>query len=87
MPNYTMQQFLDANEFHANGKCHRTVGPRGGVTVKTLVFKRNGANKLWKTRPTHFRIPVRHGLYEWDYVTHDDLADNLIHLLEDCPAS
>ena len=33
----------------------------------------NGAVKTWKTRPNEVRIPVKHGLYSYDYLTHNDL--------------
>ena len=33
----------------------------------------NGKVKVWKTRPDEVRIPVKHGLYSYDYLTHRDL--------------
>jgi hypothetical protein len=33
----------------------------------------NGKVKLWKTRPNEIRIPLKHGLYAHDYLTHNDL--------------
>ena len=33
----------------------------------------NGKVKTWKTRPDEVRIPLKHGLYSYDYLTHDDL--------------
>ena len=33
----------------------------------------NGQVKTWKTRPNEVRIPVKHGLYSYDYLTQDDL--------------
>ena len=35
-------------------------------------WRRNGKTKLWKTRPTHFRIPVKYGLYDYGYIDHDN---------------
>ena len=32
----------------------------------------NGKIKLWKTRPDHFRVPLKHGLYWYDYLTHEN---------------
>lgn len=29
----------------------------------------NGATKTWKTRPADFRVPLKHGLYTYDYLT------------------
>lgn len=31
-------------------------------------WRRNGATKLWKTRPNDFRVPVKFGLYAYGYV-------------------
>jgi len=33
----------------------------------------NGVPKTWKTRPTHVRVPIKHGLWDYDYLTQDDL--------------
>ena len=33
-------------------------------------WRRNGATKTWKTRQSHFRIPVKHGLYDYGYIDH-----------------
>lgn len=33
------------------------------------LWRRNGATKRWKTRPTEFRVPIKHGLYAYDYMT------------------
>lgn len=35
-------------------------------------WKVNGKVKFWKTRPNDFRIPVKRGLYQFDYVTHKE---------------
>jgi len=32
-----------------------------------------GKVKTWKTRPNDFRIPVKHGLYDYGAVTHLNL--------------
>jgi len=33
-------------------------------------LRRNGATKLWKTRPNEFRIPVKAGLKACGYIDH-----------------
>lgn len=33
----------------------------------------NGKVKLWKTRPTEIKIPLKHGLYTHGYLTQDNL--------------
>ena len=35
-------------------------------------WRRNGKTKTWKTRPGHFQIPVKRGLYEYGYITHEN---------------
>ena len=32
--------------------------------------RRNGKTQIWKTRPDEFKIPVKRGLYSYDYLTH-----------------
>lgn len=34
--------------------------------------RRNGATHTWKTRPGHFRIPVKAGLRACAYLTHEN---------------
>ena len=34
----------------------------------------NGKVKTWVTRPNEVRVPVKHGLYAYDYVTQDNVA-------------
>ena len=63
--------------------CTRTVGPRGGVTLKVKRCRVNGAVKLWKTRPGEYRVPVKHGLRDCGYITPDNVRR--FHLPADCP--
>lgn len=83
----TKQQAIEASEFHA-GQCVRTIGPRGGVKVRSVVYRRNGQTQTWKTRPDDFRVPVKHGLYEYAAVEHrpERFVSNadLFHTAEDC---
>lgn len=78
----TKKQAENASDFHA-GKCTRHIGPRGGITEKTETWRRNGQTKLWKTRPDHFRVPIKYGLYGYGYIDHDNA--NQVHVPEDCP--
>lgn len=34
---------------------------------KVCQLRRNGAPKLWKTRPNDIRVPYKYGLYEYGY--------------------
>ena len=35
-------------------------------------YRVNGKVQFWKTRPNDFKIPVKHGLYRYGYVTQDN---------------
>ena len=37
-----------------------------------LRCRRMGKTKTWKTRPTEFRIPVKYGMYNSFYISHDN---------------
>ena len=43
-------------------------------------WKVNGKVKTWKRNPEKVQIPVKHGLYSFDYITENDL--HLISLTE-----
>jgi len=77
----TKAQAMTAREFHF-GQCTKQVGPRGGVTWKTETWRRNGMTKTWKTRPDHFSVPIKYGLYGYSYLDHAN-ADEF-HIAEDC---
>lgn len=34
-----------------------------------LRCRSNGGCKTWKTRPDDFKLPVKYGMYEYDYIT------------------
>ena len=51
---------------------HRTARNSNGTPVRC---RRNGMLKLWKTRPTEFRLPVKYGLKEWFYITEFNCSD------------
>lgn len=40
-----------------------------------LRVRRNGKTQTWKTRPGHFRIPVKYGLYGYTEITHENAAE------------
>lgn len=37
--------------------------------------RRNGATKLWKTRPNDFRIPIKMGMYNYSDITQEDITN------------
>ena len=36
-------------------------------------WKVNGIPKTWKTQPNRVKVPVKYGLYTYDYITERDL--------------
>ncbi len=37
-------------------------------------WKVNGKPKTWKTRPEAVRVPIKHGLYDYDYLDEGSLT-------------
>lgn len=68
----THEQIISSSEYHF---------VRAGKSCE--VWRRNGATKLWKTRPNEFRIPVKHGLYDHGYITQSDII-HVDHIGTDC---
>lgn len=52
--------------------CHSKIR---GWQNKPLRFKVNGNVKTWKTDPNRVRVPLKHGLCEYGYLTEDNLQD------------
>ena len=77
----TKDQALVGHEWHDDGGCPSNPGSRGR-DKGPIVWRRNGATQTWVTRPTDFRLPVKHGLRDYSAVTPDN---NNIHAAEDCP--
>lgn len=63
----TKEQALTLNEFwlEITNPRHKRFGQRAR-------FRRNGKTQTWKTRPNDFKVPVKYGLYEFDYVTNEN---------------
>lgn len=78
----TLQQALTANEFHY-GECTRTIGSRGGVTIRQEVWRRNGQTQTWKTRPNEYRIPVKYGMHTYGQLRNG--SEDMWHAASDCP--
>jgi hypothetical protein len=78
----TKAQAMTEQEFHV-GTCKRIVGPRGGVTIKQEIWRRNGQTQTWKTRPNEFRVPVKHGLYDYSQIT--TFYAHHWHAASECP--
>jgi len=57
---------------HGDNFHHVTLKNSDGTPLRVRV---TGKCKTWKTRPTHFRLPVKHGLYESTYITHENVDE------------
>ena len=66
----TKEQALTERYFHVG--CTASVGPRGGVAHHPIVWRRNGVTQTWKTRPDHFRVPVKYGIKYTGQLTHHE---------------
>ena len=44
---------------------------KGNGKAVVMHWRRNGKTKLWKTRPNEFKIPVKYGMYDYGYITHE----------------
>ena len=40
-----------------------------------LMVRVSGQCKTWVTRPTHFKLPVKYGLFESGYITHENAEE------------
>jgi hypothetical protein len=49
---------------------------------KCLLWRVNGKIKTWKRNPERFKIPVKHGLWIYSYITENNIQS--FHLPEDC---
>lgn len=69
-----------ANVFHvdkpvAARRCDSVRGPER--------WRRNGKTQRWKRDPLRFRIPIKHGMYDYGEITQEEA--NLFHTGADCP--
>ncbi len=77
----TKEQAQVESHFHY-GECVRTIGPRGGETLKQENWRRSGMTKTWKTRPDEFSVPIKYGLYNSSYLTHSNASE--FHTAANC---
>lgn len=70
---------------HYTGRraCSRAVGPRGGVKESITRARVNGAVKTWKRDAARVQVPIKHGLYEYTYITENNLEH--WHVEASCP--
>jgi hypothetical protein len=66
---------MTVDEVRAAGSDHNTIFhfTRPGKACER--WRINGSMQTWKTRPTEFRIPVKHGLRAYGQITHRTLIE------------
>jgi hypothetical protein len=79
----TPEQAKTNHDFHENGSCYLRQGPRGGLVFHYTNWRRNGMTKLWKTRPSQFKIPIKTG-FRGPYWYLTDMNLNDFHLSSEC---
>ena len=78
----TKEEAVTSDEFH-HGNCHRVVGPRGNIKVYSTIVRRGGKTKTWKRSPESFKVPVKHGIKTWFWIT--EVNSENWHTKESCP--
>jgi hypothetical protein len=71
------KKFVDVNPIHYENLTIETAKTlkHGDILLDIHTKKRwrvNGAIKLWKRNPDRFSLPIKHGLYAYDYATNDN---------------
>jgi len=67
----TLDQAMTSNNFE-----HCTLKNLDKTPVRC---RRNGKTQTWKRQPERFKIPVKHGLYDFFYITNDNANQWNIH--------
>jgi D-hexose-6-phosphate mutarotase len=76
----TRDQAIRGGTFHFTA-AESQVGSHGWARVES--WRSNGQCKTWKTRPSEFRLPIKHGLYDYSYLT--EVNAEGFHHEDDCP--
>lgn len=71
----TKAQILAAPRLHSNIACN--------ADGSCCELRNNGTVKTYKRDLARFTYPYKYGLYNYGYITQDNVAD--VHLPEDCP--
>lgn len=60
---------------------HQNVGKNADGTC--IRWRVTGKVKLWKTRPEDFKVPIKHGMWNFWYLTPSNVED--FHFSDSCP--
>ena len=72
MPDYRITKAVAMSLGWRHEVYNRSLRNRDGSPLRARV---NGRCKVWKTRPTEFRLPMKHGLRQCFYITEDNASD------------
>ena len=71
------------NQLQARDVIHETGFHNSDGTCRR--WRVNGKLKSWKRRPEDFSLPIKHGMWSYTYLTHDNVKDcHLPGESEDC---
>jgi hypothetical protein len=82
----TKEQAMQGGRFHFEHPilCRKEVGKRGAVRFRAEIWRSNGRCKTWKRSPEKFKLPIKHGLWDYGYITEQNAQ--YFHREEDCEA-
>jgi len=69
------RQIADLDGSYSHNGFQRVFIPLKGSFIpldKPIMWRANGKCKTWKTRPTEFKLPIKHGMYSYGYITQDN---------------
>ena len=66
-----MVTLQEAKNLSYGDMLHHTINKNADGTPQR--WRVNGKPKTWKTRPNEVKVPLKYGLYRFDYLTKTDL--------------
>jgi hypothetical protein len=64
-------RILSLDELKNNNHSHVYIQAKCGCFLRVSI---NGKAQTWKTRPSEVKIPYKYGLYEYGYITENDIV-------------
>lgn len=66
------RNFLQVRKVLSDTTDNRFVYGGTNLLVKPLRWRANGKCKTWKREPERFQLPIKHGLYNYNYLTNEN---------------
>ena len=67
-----VQEYVYGNERIVNGRIVKVSGGTTQPVAKAVNWRANGKLKIWKRDAARFQLPIKHGLYAYDYITEEN---------------